>query len=252
MTPYPDALRTAYGPLAERLRSWGENDPDPDFFSGDVLFGVLIDCGKASEALAQLQANLIAAREERDAAFGWKETHRYCERQWQDERRTMLGKIALLQGENDAKRTIISQVEAERDSLRIRLQEAEREIERLGRGPSDPGSQASPEAPSDLRLSGVDPSRMHLAVGCCSSITPCEHQRRSPETLCDYCERGWQLARAAHVERIFGARANDERAQREDPKGLSPKDASVIGEAEAPSTPLPDTHPQTAGGKDGR
>lgn len=47
--------------LADRLRSWGDNDPDPEFFNGDVLVGVLIDCGHAAEALAEHEARLAAA-----------------------------------------------------------------------------------------------------------------------------------------------------------------------------------------------
>lgn len=51
----PDTTGTEESELVGRLRAWGENDPDPSYFNGDVLTGVLLDCGEASTALTSLR-----------------------------------------------------------------------------------------------------------------------------------------------------------------------------------------------------
>ena len=43
--------------LASRLRAWGENDPDPDFFQGDILSALLADCRDAAKALSRKGAS---------------------------------------------------------------------------------------------------------------------------------------------------------------------------------------------------
>lgn len=52
--------------LVYRLRAWGESDPDPSFFTGDLLSGVLMDCGAGSEAIIVAEAR--AARAEAEVA----------------------------------------------------------------------------------------------------------------------------------------------------------------------------------------
>lgn len=47
-------------------------------------------------ALAARDAEIAALRAEMDEERGWRETLRYCEQQWQDERGTMLATIARL------------------------------------------------------------------------------------------------------------------------------------------------------------
>lgn len=48
--------------LADRLRAWGENSPDPDFFSGDAMSCVLSDATEAAAAIARLTRERDEAR----------------------------------------------------------------------------------------------------------------------------------------------------------------------------------------------
>ena len=69
MTALTDADQDAgLRDYVDRLRSWGENDPDPNYFTGDVLNCLLLDCGHASVAFATLRARATAAEAERDEA----------------------------------------------------------------------------------------------------------------------------------------------------------------------------------------
>lgn len=33
-----------------------------------------------------------------------------------------------------------------------------------------------------------DPTPMKMAEGCCSAISPCSHQQKSPFTICNHCQ----------------------------------------------------------------
>ncbi|KIU33278.1 hypothetical protein SR39_13650 [Methylobacterium radiotolerans] len=139
MTPAPDTGRTAEE-MPEALRA--EMLPDAENLAVALTEAVLADglgfkgpfeeFGRIAEPLL-LDALGAARRDGAQIAHqSWEQTHRYCERQWQDERATMLDKIALLRGENDAKRTIIAAAEAEaahlraeNANLRDRVREAE-------------------------------------------------------------------------------------------------------------------------------
>lgn len=57
-----------YEGLVERLRAWGENSPDPDYFQGDVLCMVLAECTLAATALSALLEERERLEIELDAA----------------------------------------------------------------------------------------------------------------------------------------------------------------------------------------
>jgi hypothetical protein len=44
--------------IAANLRAWGENDPDPEFFDGDVLMSVLAACREGADEIDALQSAL--------------------------------------------------------------------------------------------------------------------------------------------------------------------------------------------------
>jgi len=35
---------------------------------------------------------------------------------------------------------------------------------------------------------------MKLAEGCCSSVSPCNHQKRDPATICDICQQAHRVS----------------------------------------------------------
>ncbi len=64
--PTDEAARISF---ADRLRAWGENCPDPDFFQGEILSMALSDCGHAGVLIHALIAELAALRSEAGAAM---------------------------------------------------------------------------------------------------------------------------------------------------------------------------------------
>lgn len=48
--------------LRRRLEAWGENDPNPDWFKGDVLGAVLADCADAARAMLAMELNISRLR----------------------------------------------------------------------------------------------------------------------------------------------------------------------------------------------
>ena len=54
--------------FAESMRAWGENDPNPEWFAGDCLSIVLMDCGRAGAMIDTLLDEIAALRASGDGA----------------------------------------------------------------------------------------------------------------------------------------------------------------------------------------
>lgn len=65
--------------------------------------------------------------------------------------------------------------------------------DQMGASPTGPGWSDKPEPVPVSAASGDHPSRGRLADGCCSAVSPCSHQMRSPYTICEICAKAHQI-----------------------------------------------------------
>lgn len=259
MTPAPDTGRTAeekrLGKKAAQLARIVEAQTAQLRAENASLRQIIADCATAI-------GNGAAVGPECSLEFmSWlpKEIAGVTSKLRADLRESAMQHIARDLGDEQAAEEI-AHLRAENANLRDRVREAE------GAGRDPDGSEPLP-AVEPLRVSPAPAAAVSRAAKLSRTIEIMNDyadaymaaNKKSPDFRLLYAN-GWVLFQSIHshctldkrrLSHIVGmterlrARANDERAQRENAKRSSPKDASVVGEAEAPDPLSPE--PQEAG-----